>query len=176
MTIPATSSTFLDPDQKKEQFSHAYIHAIATAAGFSRFRYDTDMDSIDVGLTGQRGDGKIRSPKIDIQLKCTSSEDKGNQNGFTYPLKTKNYNDLRDEQVLVPRILVIVTVPTDEKIWLEDLSDHMIVRHCAYWLSLRGQPHTKNLSGLRIQIPRTQRFNVATLTAMMDRVRNGGLL
>lgn len=176
MTSQAATSNLLDSDQKKEQFSHAYIHAITTAAGFSRFRYDTDTDSIDVGIAGQRGSGTVRSPRIDIQLKCTSSEDKGNADGFSYPLKVKNYNDLRDEHVLVPRILVVVTVPSDESTWLEHLEDHMVLRNCAYWLSLRGKPETTNTGTLRVNIPRKQKLNVTTLTSLMETVRNGGVL
>ena len=56
---------------QKEQFSIAYFHAIASVCGLKIFRCDVDDESIDltVGKTG--GDGTIRSPRLDLQLKCT---------------------------------------------------------------------------------------------------------
>jgi len=38
----------------------------------------------------------------------------------------------------VPRILVVVTVPAVAQEWLSQSEEEMVLRHCGYWISLRG--------------------------------------
>lgn len=39
---------------RQEQFSKAYVRAIAAVAGFNICTYDVDNDSVDLGLVGSR--------------------------------------------------------------------------------------------------------------------------
>ncbi len=75
----------MDLNQQKAQFSLAYVHAISAAAGAKLFRCDVDDESVDitVGLTG--GAGTVRSPRLDIQLKCTE-QDFLRSDGVHFPL------------------------------------------------------------------------------------------
>ncbi len=38
----------MDIDQRKEQFSHAYVKAVAAVAGFAWYKPSVDDDSIDL--------------------------------------------------------------------------------------------------------------------------------
>ena len=60
----------MDLNQQKEQFSIAYVHAVAAVVGLKVFRSDVDDDSVDIGLGQTGGGGTICSPKLDLQLKC----------------------------------------------------------------------------------------------------------
>lgn len=161
-------------DQRKEQYSFAYIRAVA-AAGFTVDERSVDDDSVDLQISSRSKLGTVKSPKVELQAKCLG-EGVFDGTDFGYPLKLKNYDDLRDPGVQVPRILVVVRVPTNETQWLQGADDGLVVRHCGYWCSLRGHPAYAGLAinpenaRVKVRLPRDQRFDVEGLRAMMDRV------
>jgi hypothetical protein len=63
------------PKQRKEELSKAYLAALAARLGFKLGSWSQDDDCIDVtiGAAGKLGGGTLSSPKLDIQLKCTSN-------------------------------------------------------------------------------------------------------
>ena len=161
-------------DQRKEQFSFAYVRAVAAAAGYTVDERSVDDDSVDLLISSRSKLGTIKSPKLELQAKCLGDGPcVGDE--FGYALKLKNYDDLRDPDVQVPRILVVVRVPTDDKQWLTGDDNSLLVRHCGYWYSLRGlPPYTGNAkpenAKVTVQLPRGQRFDVDGLRAMMERI------
>ena len=58
-------------NQRKEQFSVAYVRAIAALAGYSFYKPEIDDDSVDLGIVGRDGTGPLSSPRLELQLKCT---------------------------------------------------------------------------------------------------------
>lgn len=162
----------MHPDTQKEQFSKAYVQAVAACAGFSWSVPSVDDDSIDMCLHRTGGGGTIRSPRLDLQIKCTDRESPMTAQ-FSYSVKLKNYDDLRDESVMVPRILIVVLVPDSLPDWLTHSETELTLRRCGYWLSLRGMPDSTNATGQTVQMNRLQQFNVDSLQAMMDRISNG---
>jgi hypothetical protein len=91
---------------------------------------------------------------------------------LAFPLPIKNYNELREE-ALVPRLLVVLLLPDDDRRWLEQSEDQMISRSCAYWKTLFGEPETKNQTSVTVHLPRDQRFTVDALRAVMEKVSRG---
>lgn len=164
----------MDINQQKEQFSLAYIKAVSSVAGFSLHKPSVDDDSVDIVFAQTGGNGTIRSPRIDAQLKCTS-RDVIRENWIKFTLSLKNYNDLRPENVLVPRILVVVIVPSEIDNWLEQSPEKLSMHHCGYWTSLRGLPETENETSVNINIPLDQVFSVNAIQTIMNRVEEGGL-
>jgi hypothetical protein len=75
-------------------------------------------------------------PRIELQLKCTSDSLRGEH--VVCRLKSKNYNDLRLDDLVVPRILVVLLVPRDESEWFQQTEAELSRRRCAYWISLGG--------------------------------------
>jgi hypothetical protein len=163
----------MDINQQKEQFSITYIRAIAAVAGYSLYRPEVDNDSVDLGIASRGSTGKILSPRLELQLKCTA---RGilDENYIKYPLNLKNYNDLK-VNVLVPRILVVVLVPEKITDWLKQTESELCLRHCAYWVSLRGMPDTKNTTNVTIEIPRSNQFTPDALQAIIQRISFGDL-
>lgn len=164
----------MHPDMQKEQFSKAYVQAVAACAGFSWSVPSVDDDSIDMCLHRTGGGGTIRSPRLDLQIKCVGRDSPATEQ-FPYSIKLKNYDDLRDECIMIPRILVVVLVPDLLPDWLTHSETELTLRRCGYWLSLRGLPPSTNKTGQTIQMNRSQQFNVASLQAIMDQISNGGL-
>jgi hypothetical protein len=80
------------PTQQKEQFSIAYLRAVAAVAGYNIANVEVDDDSIDIGLRGNRRDGTFRkAPVVDLQAKCTASDD-GQGRYLPFDLSIKNYD------------------------------------------------------------------------------------
>ena len=161
-------------DMRKEQFSRAYVQAVAACAGFSWSSPSVDDDSIDMTLHKRGGGGTIRSPKLDLQLKCTTGQP-AQGDIISYSLKLKNYDDLRADDILVPRILVVVIVPEVLGDWIEQSPQSLVLKYCAYWSSIRGMKESKNASAQTIVLPSQQVFGVQSLTDISDRVGSGGL-
>ena len=165
----------MTPEMQKEQFSRAYVQAVAACAGFAWSVPSVDDDSEDMILSQTGGSGTIRSPKLALQLKCTAAPTPA-EDPFAFVIKKiKNYNDLRDDSVPVPRILVVVLVPDDLGDWLHHSEAELALRRCGYWLSLRGMPPTTNTANITVRIPRAQTLTVQSLEAMMQRIGLGAL-
>ena len=164
----------MDISQKKEQFSIAYVKAVASVADYSTFKHNVDDDSIDIGFAQRGGNGTIRSPRLEAQLKCTARNIIDDEK-ISYPLEIKNYNDLRVGDTLVPRILIVVLVPDSEDEWLQQSEEELVMHKCGYWISLRDKPATENENTITVHLPRTQIFDVEALNKIMDRISQGEL-
>ena len=156
--------------QRKARLSLAYIEAVAAKAGYQVSEPRVDDDSVDGVLMGREG----RRPRIEFQAKATARDVAGSEH-IALPLPIKNYNDLRAETI-VPRLLIVLTLPDDESLWLDHSEHELALRHCCYWKSLLGQPATANESSVTVRLPRTHQFDSAALTTLMTRVQNGEAL
>jgi len=163
----------MELNQQKELFSKAYVRAVAAVAGFSVNQLEVDDDSIDLHIVARGGGGIIFSPELNLQLKCTSRDVLDGQ-FIRYPLKIKNYNDLKVNSQ-VPRILVVVLVPENVEDWLQQSELEMCMKNCAYWVSLRGQPERQNTTNITVELPRSHQFTVEALKSIMQRLSQGGL-
>jgi hypothetical protein len=107
-----------------------------------------------------------------LQLKSTS-RDIQDDNSIRYPLKLKNYDDLRMDDFAIPRILVVVLIPETPEDWLTQSETELCIRNCGYWISLRGKPKTQNTNAVTVAIPRTNQFTVAALQSIMEGISQG---
>jgi hypothetical protein len=159
-------------DEQKQQYTMAYVRAVAAAAGFSATRPDVDDDSVDliIGQTGGRG--MLRSPQLHVQVKGTSIE-QASTIEISQLIKRKNYDDLRAENLVNPKLLISVVVPKDPLDWLQQSEQELILRQCGYWMSLRKREPTENTSGITVKLPRTQIFGVVQLQELMAWIGEG---
>ncbi|MBF0463656.1 MAG: DUF4365 domain-containing protein [Nitrospirae bacterium] len=161
-------------NQQKEQFSNAYLCAVTAVAGYTCYKPNVDIESVDWGITAVGVSGTFKSPKIELQLKCTSQNVMGDE-FIRFPLNIKNYDDLRHINYMVPRILVVVVVPDKIEKWLNHSELELTMRHCGYWMSLYGEKEKDNTETVTVYLPRKQQFTVDNLKHMMYRIGNGEL-
>jgi hypothetical protein len=159
-------------NDQKEEISRAYVKAVAATAGFSVYQPSIDDDSIDMGISSGGSAGMERRPRVELQLKCTAAETP-EEDKISFPLKLKNYDDLRIESS-VPRILVVMLVPAMVSDWLTHSEAELVVRRCAYWVSLFGMPESQNALTVTVAVPRENLFSVNGLRGIMSRINDRG--
>jgi hypothetical protein len=159
---------------RQEALCRAYIHAIAGRCGlgcsFQEFDYGIDLTVHSI----RRRDGRYCESgfNIDIQAKSSASV-VDSWSHVLFDLEVKYYDDLRDPTVGCPRILVLLVLPAEETTWTEQTEDHLLLRRCAYWISLKGMGATTNTATIRIPIPRNNVFSVEALNQLMKKVSKG---
>ena len=153
-----------------EQLSYAYIHAVASKAGFSFERRLTDKDSIDASIhaKGKLTPESIISPSIELQAKSTTNYDL-HDDDFRFPLKVEYYNALRGNR-FNPTILVVLFLPENIDDWLSHSEEMLITKKCAYWISLKDMLETSNKSTVTIKIPKSNVFSPTSLMNIMTNV------
>jgi hypothetical protein len=164
------SDALLASNDREEALSRAYVDAIAAGAGYTLSSQNFDRDGIDVQI--QAG-GQAR-PRIDVQLKATINLGQLMNVHYQYPLKRLNYELLRAE-TMVPRILIVLSLPKSENDWLDVTTERLIMRNCAFWTSLSNLPESANKDYVTISINGDNRFNVETLKTLMSQARTGKL-
>lgn len=161
-----------DIDGRKEQFSRAYVHAVATVCGYLLAYRSADKDSIDLSVEAHdRSFGntlvvEAGAPRLDLQLKCTSrSLIKGDT--LHYPLSIKNYDDLR-RPAWSPRLLVVVVVPDDVERWMTCSPQELVLHGAGYYRSLRDARSVSNTTSVTVEVPLANPFNVESLQSIMQ--------
>ena len=153
---------------RQEALCRAYVQAIAAQAGVLWSKTEPDY-GIDLSLRlievqeNRRRDAGVQ---IDLQMKSTTRA-AVTDTEVRYDLDVQAYNDLRDENCRCPRLLVVFIMPVELERWLSQTSEQLTLRHCAYWISLKGQPPTTATSTIRIIIPMANIFTVDELKRMM---------
>ena len=155
-------------NEQKEQFSLAYIRAVAAQAGCQTIRWEDDHNSVDGTL---RADFGRKVVQIDFQAKATSQQIVRGEN-IHFALPIKNYNDLRSD-TLMPRILIVVLMPSDKSQWLTQNHEQLCMRHCGYWLSLEEHQEVSNTASVTVHIPLVNMFNAKQLVDLMTKVEKG---
>lgn len=166
------AAAFVDINQQKEQFSNAYLQAVVTVAGYCLYKPAVDDDSVDWGIAASGTIGRVRSPRLELQLKSTS-RDILSDSELRYPLKLKNYDDLRPDEFAIPRILVVVLLSENLADWLQQSEEELCLRYGGYWGSLRGMPETQNTATVTIPLPRTNQFTPQALQSIMQLIGEG---
>ena len=164
------ADNLLTTPDRQEALSRAYAHAVAARAGYITAVYEVDRDGVDLRI--QAG-GSMR-PALDLQLKATINLGASSNGYFRFPLKRRNYDLLRTE-TQTPRLLVVLDLPKDERLWMTITADKLILRYRAYWLNLKGAEETSNKTSVTVRIPERNLFAVDSLRALMEQSRQGSI-
>lgn len=163
----------------ESELSYAYVHAVASRAAAScrtGTRHE-DNAGIDAELTGWGpfpDGGPLLEVDLKLQLKATIAQPVDHGSHFSYNLQgIHRYDDLRNPNLGTARILVVLFLPEDANSWLDLTEEQLIMRGCAYWLSLRGAPASSNSTSQVVYIPKEQRFYPDALRGLFSAVSRG---
>lgn len=163
----------MTPQIKQEEFSVAYLHAVASVVGCTVLPPSQDEDSIDRTLSIKTNGATFSSVKIDVQLKCHMVDAIPTEDNFSYALSKKNYDELRRPDVMAPRILVLLLVPKNMEQWLLIEPEQLIAKYSAYWLNLKGLPESPNNTSVTLSMPKSNIFTVDCLKAIVQNIADG---
>lgn len=159
----------------ESELSYAYLHAVASRAGMAcrEGNRHHDANGIDATITAWLpyvDEETLTEVDLNVQLKATIAEPRSKDDDFVYRLKGLNrYNDLRAETVSLPRVIVVLFLPSDANTWLHHSPDQLLLRQCAYWQSLRGAPEIATDS-TNVRLPKAHVFSPASLTDLATRL------
>ncbi len=162
----------------ESELSYAYLHAVASKAGAACVNCNRHEDNrgVDAKITawgpfpGSTG-RDLEEVDLKIQLKATVATPTISGGHISYFLNGVNrYDDLRKEALATHRILVVMFMPANSADWLNISEDELVLKKCAYWVSLRGAPPSTNKSGETVYIPQAQIFNPDSLTDICARL------
>ncbi len=167
----------LSSTKQLEEYSIAFVHAAVACAGFAFESRRIDDDSVDCSIRSRSSNGAWARPQVDVQLKCTGVPDFGPNGDLRFPLSIKNYNDLRPDtvEIRIPRLLVVVVVPSETAEWIIDGDDHSALYRSGYWVSLAGRGQTSNVSSVTVDIPKVNRWTPLAVATLMEEAANDRL-
>jgi hypothetical protein len=172
----------LSQNNIESELSYVYLHAVAAKAGVAcevAGRHE-DNAGVDAKLTGWGpfpGGGYRTEIDIKVQLKATIQTPVETDGKLPYFFNgVAQFDDLRLDTVSTPRLLVVLFLPEAPAEWLTLTEDALLLRKCAYWLSLRGAPATTNKTGQTIYLPKKQIFDPAALLGLMSRLSHNKVL
>lgn len=157
---------------QKEQFSLAYVLAVAAQAGMNHTTPVVDNESVDTILMAKGLVGcTYTQAQVKIQIKSTKNC-RFSDNFLHYPLPIKNYNDLRTPSIN-PQLLVVVCIPESVGDWLKQNTRRLAMYRCAYWYSLKNMSDSSNTTSETVKIPKANLFTTHFLTQAMHDIANG---
>lgn len=156
--------------KRLEELSFSYLNAICAIEGISVSPNRHDEDGIDVMLQKimERKQGKI-NVRIAAQLKSTAQTLSENGGNISYPLKVKNYNDLR-ARATCPQLLLVLFLPKNKSEWLEHSIEELVIRKCMYWADLSDMPDTNNVATVTVKLPKENFLGPEVLSALFEKV------
>jgi hypothetical protein len=169
----------LSDNDIESELSYAYLHAVASKAGVGCTGGTRHQDNRGVDATVTAWNIGANKDEIDIkiQLKAHKGMPTEKNGFFSYFLKdnkaSKRYNELRAETRSTHRLLIVLFLPKDESQWLSITPESLIMKNCAYWVSLRGAPAPSgNDTGETVYIPKAQVFNFENLKGIFEKISN----
>lgn len=157
----------------KEQLNKALISLVASACELNVASWAVDDDSVDLTIGRKGGGGTIKSPRLDLQLKC-SEQALLREDGVHIQLKRKNYDDLRETNLMVPKILVVFLIPSDLQNRLVcKIEEGLTVCKYAWWTSLKGAEEKKDIVSPTVTLPRNNYFDPDGVTSILRKIEEG---
>ncbi len=165
----------MTPEQRQEEISKAYLHAVAAKCGFAVAGWSQDHGCLDatVGAAATVGSGHLVRPKVDIQLKATHRKDVEYDEYVSWTLDIDHYDRLR-APAQAPHLLVVLLLPDDVEQSVEHSIEQLVLRRCAYWVTMTGMEPVRSQKSKTVRLPKSQVFSPAALTGILETVSRGG--
>ena len=166
------------PTLTKEAFSLAYVEGVAFAAGCTIGDVTIDDHKVDFILS-RRGKNKqgFRVPKIEVQLKATSSPIwSADRTRVSFDADIDLHDELRADDRISPMILMLMCMPKSPDDWATVHPDRTEIRDAMYYVNICGAAPSTNPKTQRIGIPATDIVTPSVLNELLDRVQRTAYL
>lgn len=118
-------------NKRKEDFSKAYLRAVASTCGWVVSEWSGDQFKVDTSLSKQvvHPDGTNQVVTIDFQLKCTESPTTDNGDQVSFSLRKEDFEILSKRYGYTPLLFVMMVVPKIHLGWLSLFKDEKKEAH-----------------------------------------------
>jgi Domain of unknown function (DUF4365) len=166
------------PQDIEARLSYAYLHAVASHAGFvcRPAMPDEDKEGIDAVVTAYGAfPGTWRTQvTMNIQLKATVKTPADDGAFLSYFVQgIRRYDKLREDHREPVRLLAVLFLPQQHAEWLNCTDEQLVIKRCAYWASIRNAPAAENDTGRTVKIPKEQILKPENLKALVQRLALG---
>jgi len=160
--------------KRKEEISKSYLNAICAVNGIAMQIQEHDDDGIDALLhkVVQKSNGGKYNARISVQLKASATDYTEYPNHYSYPLKKKNYDDLRMPSTN-KSFLFLLILPANESDWISQSINELVIRRCMYWQDLSGLPDSSNTSSVTVQLPKSNVVTTDVIEDMLVKIAEG---
>lgn len=158
-----------------EQFQIGYISAIAAAAGCNIVGTPVIDEGIDFVLS-HRSDQHQQTGAVylELQLKSTSQfAGTTTRPAISSNMRADRYKEFTSTNPSVNRIVVVMSLPSDQNLWLTASHQQLSLKHCCYWVNLRGAP-ASTAARPTVSAPTANIFDDVALCGIMQRIGQGG--
>lgn len=148
----------------ESELSYAYLHAVAAKAGFAcqvtdRLSDNHGIDATVRVLEKMTPDSALTDFTIDIQLKATIQDLTEIDEKFSFSIPVDQYDKLRSLSAANQKLLLVFRLPRDANDWVTLSEDQLLLKRCAYWVSLRGAPEVTGQESTTVRVPRQNVFS-----------------
>lgn len=163
----------MTPQQRQEEISKAYIHAVCAACGFAVGTWSQDHGGIDASIRSSVavGAGHLSKPCIDVQLKATTQNHLKREKYLSWPLERAHYDKLR-APAAAPHLLVVLLLPDEVDDSIEHTVESLLIKKCAYWVAMTGMEERDQVS-ITVKLPLENQFSPNQLRVIMEKVSRG---
>lgn len=141
---------------RKEDLSKSYLQALCAVKEIAMEINTHDDDSIDFILKKMLtlNSGKPFNAAIGVQLKSSSSNYTETGSFYSWPLKIKNYRDLRMDSTIKSYLFLLI-LPRNEDEWIMQNIESLTIKKCMFWLDLKEMPDSENIETVTLHFPKT---------------------
>jgi hypothetical protein len=109
---------------------------------------------------------------VDVQLKATSQRPRETKTHYAFDMRVEHYEKARSTTRSCPLLVVVLFLPPDAAEWLRQSEDGLLMKRCAYWVSLYGAPPSAcgPKSEQVIYLPKTNVLSVDGLRSVIARI------
>jgi len=158
-----------------EAFQLSYIRAVAASSGCIVSVPEID-DGIDLNVTHKADSHSYlrdQVARLEIQLKATSDYSGKQSEHVSITMRRDRYDYYRINNPIVHKIIVILSMPKDQQNWVSAQHQALLVRHCAYWVSIAGYP-ASSAEKPTVKASVNAIFDDVALCGIMERIGQGG--
>lgn len=171
----AGSAGELPLNEKKQQFSLAFVRLVVAAAGCSVKSHETDYDGVDITIASSGDWETYYCPEFELQVKCTSQDDLLRTDSLAWQMEAKPYRKLTNPKRFCPAYLGVLLVPNDPDAWLEQDETRLITESRMYWQRAADLGTISSTATVKtVHLPRSNQFDVVQLRDIMKSIGDGG--
>lgn len=155
-----------------EQLQIAYVNAVCAAAGCVPSTPYID-EGIDIQVSHTHKDHSSipeHKARLELQLKSTSSPPRDGLISAT--MSAQRFEEFSIPKPSVNRLVVIMAMPPEQKLWVHAQEERLAIHHCAYWVNLAGHTYHGGKS-VTVKAPTSQVFDDLALCRIMELIGRG---